>query len=118
MFSRVPSCDWLGNATSPDAAVLAEQDARDRHMWCTAGFFHLAGYAVSPDGQVSSLDKADDTGVCAFQPVQITCSDAGVTQWRRDPGSKTRFILHVRDRERYASAMTKAMGMLLTASQD
>jgi hypothetical protein len=117
MFSRNTSCNWLSNlAKTPDNALLAEHGGKDRHMWCTAGFFHLAGYHVSADGKISPRGRASDTGVFAFEPVQTTCSDDGVTQWRPDPNSKSRFILHVRDLANYQSAMTKAMNTLLTAN--
>jgi hypothetical protein len=114
MFSRRTTSDWLDNLMgTPDTALLAEQGSRDRHMWCTAGLFHLAGYGVSSDGQIR---QRDDAGVCVFEPVAVACGDDGVPRWRRDPDSKNRFILHVRDLAGYQSAMTKAMSTLLAAN--
>ncbi len=117
MFSRDTRADWL-NALhdTPDDAFLAEQGKKDRHMWCTAGFFHLAGYSVSAKGDIVQRDKASETGVCAFEPIQVTCGEEGITRWRADPNSKSRFILHIRDKANYASAMTMAMSTLLTAN--
>jgi len=116
MFSRARSSDWLSDlAGTSNDALLAEQGKQDRHMWCTAGFFDLAGYSILADGGTSPLDRARDTGVCVFEPIQVTCSDASVPQWRSDPGSRSRFILHVRDVKHYQSAMTKAMNSLLAA---
>lgn len=117
MFSRSITCDWLSDLTgTPDNALLTEHGNKDRHMWCTAGFFHLAGYRVSLNGETSPRDKTNDAGVCTFEPVQITCGDDGIPRWRRDPESKSRFILHVRDTEHYQSAMTGAMNTLLAAN--
>ncbi len=114
MFSRSASSDWLSNLKgTPDNALLTEQGNKDRHMWCTAGFFHLAGYSVSTDGRIR---QRDDVGVCVFEPVQVACGEDGIPRWRRDPDSKNRFILHVRDVEHYPSAMTKAMSALLAAN--
>ncbi len=112
MFSRRSTCDWLSSLTGPsDAALLAEQNNKDRHMWCTAGFFHLAGYGVSADGQIR---RGEDAAVYTFEPVQITCGEDGTPRWRPDSASKSRFILHVRDLGNYQSALTKAMNSLLT----
>ncbi len=114
MFSRSTTSDWLGSLMgTPDGVLLAEQADKDRHMWCTAGFFHLAGYGVSADGQIR---RRDDAGVCTFEPVRITCGDDGVPRWHADRDSKNRFLLHVRDVEHYQFAMTKAMGALLAAN--
>lgn len=116
MFSRNASCDWLGSQSgASEIAVLADQEGRDRHMWCTAGFSHLAGYAVLADGQTVPRNRAGDESVYRFEPVQIACGDDGVTRWRPEPGSQRRFILRVCDVEHYGSAMTKAMATLLSA---
>ena len=117
MFSRATRSDWLSALHgAPDEALLAEQGGKDRHMWCTAGFFHLAGYSVSARGNLLQRDKAGEAGVCAFDPIQVTCVEDAVTRWQPAPGSRTRFILHVRDRANYGSAMTKAMSALLTTN--
>ena len=117
MFSRNTTCDWLGYLTGTvDTALLAEHGGKDRHMWCTAGFFHLAGYNVLADGQIVRRDKTSDPGTFAFELVQIMSSEDGVTRWRPDSNSKGRFILHVRDPVNYQSAMTQAMKTLLAAN--
>ncbi len=113
MFSRRTTCDWLDYLSgTPDNTLLTEQSNKDRHMWCTAGLFHLAGYGISADGQIQGRD---DASVCTFEPVVVTCGEDGIPRWRQDPNSKSRFILYVRDLEHYQSAMTKAMNSLLAS---
>ena len=53
--------------------------------------------------------------VYTFDPVRVRCGADGVTQWSPDPGSRDRFLFHVRDRERYPAAMTAALGALLSS---
>jgi hypothetical protein len=114
MFGRYTDSNWLGYLTrAPDETLLVEHAGRDRHMWCTAGLFHAAGYAVSSTGEPLPRDQASDA-VCEFEPIQITCGADGVTRWRHDAQSKNRSVLHVRARDSYQAALTRAMGTLLT----
>jgi hypothetical protein len=87
----------------------------DRHMWCTGGFLHAAGYTVSRDGKIVPIEQARDSSVFTFDTIRVTCSDDSITRWRRDDTSKKRFMFHVRDTDNYQSAMTRAMRSLLTA---
>jgi len=115
MFERRTDHNWLRYLRQePDSELLAEFSAKDRHMWCTAGFLHAAGYTVGPDGAIRQRSKAGDRSVCAFEGVSVTCGDDGVTTWRPEPNSRNRFIFHVRDAQNYPTAMTKAMKSLLT----
>jgi hypothetical protein len=114
MFARHTDHNWLGYLTQqPDSALLADVGAKDRHMWCTAGFFHASGHLVTSEGRTLPRDKANDRAVFAFDPVDITCSEDGLTRWHHDADSENRFIFHVRDMENYQRAMTKAMKSLL-----
>lgn len=114
MFGRYTDHNWLNYLKGPnDQALLTKVGGMIRHMWCTGGFFHAAGYTVSTEGKVLPLDKKLDQPVFTFDPIKITCADNGVTQWTPDDSSKHRFIFHVRDVERYQSAMTTAMKSLL-----
>jgi hypothetical protein len=114
MFGRSRDPNWLGDLEgTPDGTLLAEHGARDRHMWCTAGLLDAVGHTVTPAGKEMGRDKAPDTRVFQFEPIQVACSKDGVTQWHRDPTSTTRFIFHVRDVEHYAPAVTSAMKALL-----
>ncbi len=105
---------WLRHLTGPvDAEALAEQNRGDRNMWCTAGFLHAAGLSVTGEGKTVPANSAR-APVFVFDPVRVTCSDAGVTEWAKEPDAKNRFILRVTDVNRYPSAMTAAMKTLLS----
>jgi hypothetical protein len=109
-----PRTDWLHyllGAKEPE--LLARVGAMQRNMWCTGGFLHAAGLTVSGDGKIVPLSQAKDP-VFSFDPIQVTCSAQGVTQWHADPAATKRFIFHVRDTERYAAAMTAALKSLLS----
>ncbi|MHC4435016.1 MAG: hypothetical protein ACYTBS_24525, partial [Planctomycetota bacterium] len=115
MFGRYTDHNWLRYLKGQkDEALLAKFADADRHMWCTGGFLHAAGYTVSREGQIVPLDEAGDSSVFTFDPVRVTCSDNGVTRWNRDDTSKKRFMFHVRDTDNYQPAMTKAMKSLLS----
>ena len=106
--------DWLQYLLgAKDAELLARVHAMQRNMWCTGGFLHAAGLTVGGDGGIVPLATAKDA-VFTFDPIQVTCSPQGITQWHRDPGATKRFIFHVRNRERYTAAMTAALKSLLS----
>lgn len=116
MLSRSPSTDWLGALRNPpDAEALAAFGAMPRNMWCTGGFLHATGRTVTVDGEIVPLAAAGGRAVFTFDPIEATCADDGNVRWSpaTGPGRPPRFIYHVRDRERYAAAMTKAMRTLL-----
>jgi hypothetical protein len=114
MFGRYTDHNWLGYLNGPsDQALLSKVGAMNRSMWCTAGFFHAAGYMVCRDGKIAPLSEESDPAVFTFDPIRIRCEDNGVTKWTHDMNSKLRFILHVRDMDHYQSAMTTAMKSLL-----
>jgi inosine-uridine nucleoside N-ribohydrolase len=116
MFGRYTDHNWLGYLKgSKDHALLSKFAGMERHMWCTAGFLHAAGYTVSRDGRIVAADKAGDSPVFTFDPVEISCTDAGVTRWERKETSKKRLMFHARDTENYQFAMTGAMKSLLAA---
>lgn len=105
--------DWLRYLLGPkEAELLAGQGAQFRNMWCTAGFLHAAGLTVARDGRILARGEAPDA-VFSFDPIRITCTPDGRTQWTSDPAAKDRFIFHVRDVEHYQSAMTAALKSLL-----
>jgi hypothetical protein len=114
MFGRYTDHNWLDYLKGPkDQALLSKVGGVVRHMWCTAGFFHSAGYTVSTDGIISPLEQKSDHPAFTFDPINVRCADNGVTQWIPDDSSKHRFIFHVRDVSCYQSAMTTAMKSLL-----
>lgn len=114
MFGRYTDHNWLRYLKGQkDEALLSKFAQMDRHMWCTGGFLHAAGYAVSPEGMIVPCDEGEDSSVFTFDAVEVTCSDNGVTRWNRDDTSEKRFMFHVRDTDNYQSAMTRAMKTLL-----
>jgi hypothetical protein len=114
MFGKYTDHNWLHYLMgSGDQALLSKVGGMTRHMWCTAGFFHAAGYTISGGGKIMPLDKKPDQPVFTFDPIKIRCADNGVTTWTPDANSKQRFIFHVRDKDHYESAITESMKMLL-----
>ncbi|MCP4450169.1 MAG: hypothetical protein GY809_01805, partial [Planctomycetes bacterium] len=56
MLGRRQDHAWLACLTDPvDEALLAGFGAKDRHMWCTGGFFHAAGLTVTRTGEIVPL---------------------------------------------------------------
>jgi len=45
-----------------------------RHMWCTGGFLHAAGYTTSRSGKIVSLDEKPNLPVFTFDPVRVRCA--------------------------------------------
>ena len=114
VLGRCSDHNWLGYLEgTPDTALLAEHGTRDRHMWCTAGLLHAAGYTVTREGKTLRRTEAQDSAVFDFDPIEVTCAESGIAKWSPGSRSGSRFILHVRDRETYQAAMTKAMKALL-----
>ncbi len=106
--------NWLRYLVDePEPQLLDRIDAMDRNMWCTGGFLHAAGMTVTPGGVIVPLADADEP-VFTFDPICVTCAADGVTGWQDASTETDRFIFHVRDRQRYAAAMTTAMRSLLS----
>jgi hypothetical protein len=83
-------------------------------MWSTAALLHVVGLTVTADGTVVPLAEADKP-VYTFDPVCVRCDARGVTEWT--PGAASphpRYLFHVRDIDRYQSAMTAALCALLS----
>jgi hypothetical protein len=105
---------WLTYLTGPrDVPLLESCGQQDRHMWCTGGFLHAAGRMISTEGEIVARDGTGDSAVFSFDPIQLSCSDEGVTKWTHDKTATPRYIFHVRDLARYQEAMTKAMRSLV-----
>jgi hypothetical protein len=116
MFGKYMDNNWLGYLKgTKDKALLTKVGSLYRHMWCTAGFLHAAGYTVTREGQIVPLHDKRAQRVFTFDAVKVECDDNGLTRWIRDGSSNDRFIFHVRDTDNYQSAMTGAMRSLLTA---
>ena len=114
MFGRYTGHNWLRYLNGEnEMEKLAQFGEHKRHMWCTAGFLHAAGYTVDSVGHIDSLDKSGIDSVFTFEPIRVTCDENGVTEWRMESDAKDRFIFHVLDTKNYQQAMTKAMKTLL-----
>jgi len=114
MLGRVESANWLNYLKDPkDEAILSKKGNDFRHMYCTAGFFHVAGKGVTSDGEIVDLRKGGDESLFTFDPIDVQCDDLGITRWTPAKGSTNRFLFHVKDVEKYAAAMTKAMRSLV-----
>ncbi|MGO8748429.1 MAG: hypothetical protein ACLQNE_20840 [Thermoguttaceae bacterium] len=108
--------DWLQYIlAAQDATLHARVRAMERNMWCTAGFLHAAGLSVTCEGTIVPQAEVKDP-VFTFDPIQATCLAGGGTQWRPDPASRRRFLFHVRNKARYATAMTSALGVFAAGS--
>lgn len=105
--------DWLQALLArPDVALGERLNAMDRNMWCTAGVLHAAGLTVTSKGDIVPLAPSAQ-GVFTFDPIEVSCSPAGVTTWKPAQGTSNRFIFHVQDVVRYETAMTAALRTLL-----
>jgi len=114
MFGRYTDHNWLHYLKGKnDKALLSKVGSMYRHMWCTGGFLHAAGYTVSRSGKIVPLDEKPNFPVFTFDPIRVRCDDSGVTEWTHDDNVRNRFIFHVRDADNYQSAITKAMKQLL-----
>jgi hypothetical protein len=107
--------DWLRYLLGPEDNVQQQRVSETyRNMWCTAGFLHAAGMTVAQDGEIAPLEgEAAGNAVFTFDPIRVTCSPEGVTEWQFDRQGTDRYIFHVRDREHYQRAMTRALIQLL-----
>jgi len=107
---------WLRTLEGPrDEPLLERMGDQFRNMWCTAGFFHMAGLAVAGSGLVGGRNDAQAKPVYAFDPVRVRCGADGITRWSPDPHPRGRFLFHIRDHDRYPAAMTEALGELLSS---
>lgn len=113
MLARRTELRWLAAlGREVEGAALDEFGARERNMWCTAGFLHAVGRCVDVEGNVVELGAAPGREVFGFEPVSLRCGGDGRTEWSACARSD-RYIFTVRDTARYQEAMTAALGWLL-----
>ena len=114
MFGRYTDHNWLNYLKGEnDKTLLSRVGGMYRHMWCTGGFLHAAGYTTSRSGKIVSLNNKPNLPVFTFDPVRVRCDDRAVTKWTHVNDATNRFIFHVRDVEKYQLAMKQAMKSLL-----
>ncbi|MCU0646330.1 MAG: hypothetical protein MUC94_19010, partial [bacterium] len=114
MLSKSNCPNWLRYLDQPkDEEAFSLFCQMNRNMWNTASFFHLAGKAVTKDGEIVDFQSKEKNAVFGFEPINVTCQESGVAKWSLDKNSKDRFLFHVLDTENYQSAMTKALLSLL-----
>jgi hypothetical protein len=114
MFGRYTDHNWLYYLKGKnDKTLLSKVGSMYRHMWCTGGFIHAAGYTASCSGKIVPLNEKSNLPVFTFDPVRVKCENSGITKWAHDNKSTNRFIFHVRNTEKYQAAMTKVMKSLL-----
>jgi hypothetical protein len=114
MLNHDPGTHWLRTLrATPDATSLASWCRQARNMWCTPGFFQMAGVTVTGDGSIAPLGAAADRAVYRFLPVRVTCTPDGHTRWEPGESNPPRFKFEIVNCDRYASAMTAALRELL-----
>jgi hypothetical protein len=114
MLNHDPGTYWLRTLrATPDARSLASWSSRPRNMWCTPGFFQMAGMTVVDDGSIVPLEEAANRAVYRFLPVRVTCAPDGRTRWEPGQSNPPRFLFEIVHCDRYASAMTTALRELL-----
>jgi len=113
-LSRTADGHWLSALEQPvDDRGLRWFSGLYRNMWCTGGFLHTTGKTVLRSGEITELGAHPDEEVFRFEPVEVTCSNDGVTSWRMGGGETGRYLYRIADLERYEPAMITAMKTLL-----
>jgi hypothetical protein len=116
VLSKGSGINWLSYLLDPgnkDAAQPYYDEARG--MYSTASFIHAAGKTVTVEGEIVSLGAAGERAVYEFLPIDVRCDEHGITAWQKAKGSTDRHIFHIRDMDRYATAMSSALRTMLLA---
>lgn len=106
---------WLQALQAPvDQRLLEHFGKTCRNMWCTGGFLHAAGLSVNMEGKIVPLGEKSEDEVFSFVPVQVTCDEQGRNHWSHCKESVNRFLYRVNDQAVYPSAMTRALGEMVS----
>ena len=118
-----PAADPLPFLAEPvDVEARTRLFAQTRNLWCTAIFGALAGRrVVEQDGRFIARPPAAgeprelhlDHGVFGFREISVTVDDNAVVRPATGPDARTLWQFEIRDRPRYARAMTEATADLL-----
>lgn len=108
---------WLTAVIEPpDPKALRIQSESLRNMWCTAGFFDMAGWTVLRDGKLADPQASGDR-LYRFAPIEVAVTESGGRKWKPAAGQKSnRYILEILDTDRYCAGMTSALRELLEKS--
>jgi hypothetical protein len=116
MFTRDSSSTWLEALGGNFEGLLAGKASEFRMMYSTGSFFDLAGYGVTRSGLLLPKSEPNADWVYRFEPVEVECSQDGVTRWSFSDSASNRFLFRVLDPKCYPAAMASAMrGLLLGA---
>lgn len=113
MFTRDSSSTWLEALGRNFKSILATRALESRMLYSTGSFFDLAGLGVTRSGRLLSKSEPEADWVYRFEPVEVECSDEGVTRWKAASSASNRFLFRVLDPEIYPRAMASAMRELL-----
>jgi len=80
-----------------------------RGMYSTASFIHAAGKTVTVEGEIVPLESAGVSAVYEFMPIDVHCDEHGITAWQKARGPTDRCIFHIRDVDKYPTAMASAL---------
>jgi hypothetical protein len=116
VLSKGSGVNWLTYLLDSQNKSTAEKYYDEvRGMYSTASFIHAAGKTVTSEGEIVSLEAAGKSAVYEFLPIDVRCDETGITDWQTAKASTDRYIFHVRDMDKYASAMAKALRSMLLA---
>jgi len=114
MLSKESGTNWLSYLLDPANKNSAQKYFDDeRGMCCTAGFLHAAGKIVTSDGEIVSLQTANEAAAFEFVPIEVRCNADGITDWRKAKKATNRWIFRVRDTTKYREAMVTALKSIL-----
>ena len=114
MYEREEVAPWLRYLLSQDVnAIIDRRKDEYRNMWSTAGILHMAGLVVNKAGALKQLNEEQNDPVYCFEPIDVSCSDEGMTRWSPNPAAENRYIFHVLALDAYQNAMTIALKNIL-----
>jgi len=115
MLEQSADPKWLRYLENePKAELVEKYGEMYRRMWSTASFYQIAGKTVNENGEIVPIEGMLEAPIYTFEPIKISCSNAGITSWEFDAKATDRFIFRVKNLEKYNTAMTKALASILS----
>ena len=96
-----------------DESFISEYGNMLRNMWSTSSILFAAGKCVNIDGDIIDYNMNGEHNLYILEPISVSCSPEGITDWEYDASSQTRFIFHIKDMDKYNNAMTKVLKDIL-----